>query len=108
MGTVGEADLSVVGRLLAEPARARVLIALPDGRRLLASMLALEAGVAGSTMGGHLARLIDGGMLTVQQHGRYRCYQLAGPHIVELVEVIARISPNLTITSGDEITGSSF
>jgi DNA-binding transcriptional ArsR family regulator len=95
----GDADLSVVGRLLAEPARARVLIALSDGRRLPASMLALEAGVAGSTMSGHLARLVDGGMLTVQQHGRYRYYQLAGPHIAELVEVVARISPTLTITS---------
>lgn len=99
MNCGGDADLSVVGRLLAEPVRARVLIALSDGRRLPASMLALEAGVAGSTMSGHLARLLDGGMLTVQQHGRYRYYQLAGPHIAELVEVVARISPTLTITS---------
>ncbi len=99
MTTDGEADLSVVGRLIAEPARARALMALSDGRWLPASMLALEAGVANSTMSGHLARLLHGGMITVQQHGRYRYYQLAGPHIAELVEVIARISPTLTITS---------
>lgn len=99
MDSSGDADLSVAGRLLAEPARARVLIALSDGRRLPASMLALEAGVAGSTMSSHLARLLEGGMLTVQQHGRYRYYQLPGPHIAELVEVVARISPTLTITS---------
>lgn len=50
-------------------------------------------------MSGHLSRLMDGGMITVQQHGRYRYYQLAGPHIAELVEVVARVSPTLTITS---------
>ncbi len=58
MTTDGEADLSVVGRLIAEPARARALMALSDGRWLPASMLALEAGVANSTMSGHLARLL--------------------------------------------------
>lgn len=99
MSSHGEADLSVIGRLLAEPARARVLMALTDGRWLPASMLALEAGVANSTMSGHLARLVDGGMLTVQRHGRYRYYRLAGPHIAELVEVMAKIAPTLTITS---------
>lgn len=41
MTTDGEADLSVVGRLIAEPARARALMALSDGRWLPASMLAL-------------------------------------------------------------------
>jgi DNA-binding transcriptional ArsR family regulator len=84
---------------LAEPARARALMALTDGRWLPASMLALEAGVANSTMSGHLARLVDGGMLTVQQHGRYRYYRLAGTHVAELVEVMAKIAPTLTITS---------
>jgi DNA-binding transcriptional ArsR family regulator len=59
----------------------------------------LEAGVANSTMSGHLARLLDGGMITVRQHGRYRYYQLAGPHIAELVEVMARVAPALTVTS---------
>lgn len=99
MEAPGDADLSVIGRLIAEPARARALMALSDGRWLPASMLALEAGVANSTMSGHLARLLDGGMIVVRQHGRYRYYQLAGSHIAELVEVMARVAPALSITS---------
>jgi len=99
MSSDGEADLSAIGRLLAEPARARALMALTDGRWLPASMLAVEAGVANSTMSGHLARLVDGGMLTVQQHGRYRYYRIAGSHVAELVEVMAKIAPSLSITS---------
>jgi hypothetical protein len=42
MNSHGEADFSVIGRLLAEPARSRALIALSDGRWLSASMLALQ------------------------------------------------------------------
>ena len=41
-----EADLSTLGALLAEPAPAKVLLALTDGRALAASVLAKEAGVA--------------------------------------------------------------
>ncbi len=43
---IGDADLAAVGALLAEPARAKVLLALADGRSLAASVLAIEAGVA--------------------------------------------------------------
>ena len=50
----GDADLAAVGALLAEPARARILAALGDGRALPASALAAEAGVAPSTASGHL------------------------------------------------------
>lgn len=95
----GEADLAAVAKLIAEPPRAKALMALADGRWLPASMLALEAGVANSTMSGHLARLVDGSLLTVKQHGRHRYYRLADPRIAELVEVMARIAPRLTITS---------
>ena len=43
---MGEPDLAAVGALLAEPARAKVLLALLDGRSLPASHLASEAGIA--------------------------------------------------------------
>ena len=62
----GDADLAAVGALLAEPARARVLLALGDGRELPASMLAAEAGVSASTVSEHLHRLLGGGLVTVR------------------------------------------
>lgn len=97
--TGGDADLSVIAGLIAEPARAKALIALADGRWLPASMLAQEAGVASSTMSSHLARLVDGGMLTVETRGRFRYFRLADPRIAELVELMSRIAPRLTISS---------
>jgi DNA-binding transcriptional ArsR family regulator len=62
--TIDDADLAAVGALLAEPARAKVLLALADGRSLAASVLASEAGVAASTASHHLAKLVDAGQIT--------------------------------------------
>jgi DNA-binding transcriptional ArsR family regulator len=85
--------------VLAEPARARILLALGDGRALAASVLAAEAGVAASTASGHLARLVDGGLLTVLPQGRHRYYRLAGPEVGELLEVLSRLAPAAPVRS---------
>lgn len=95
----GDADLAAVGALLAEPARARVLLALADGRSLPASVLAHEAGVAPSTASHHLARLVDAGFIRVDPRGRHRYFTLAGPRIGELIEAAARVAPAQPITS---------
>jgi DNA-binding transcriptional ArsR family regulator len=93
------ADLASVGALLAEPARAKVLLALGDGRSLPASLLATEAGVSPSTASHHLTRLVDGGLLTVASRGRHRYYALAGPQVAELLEAVARVAPIRPVTS---------
>lgn len=95
----GDTDLASVGALLAEPARAKVLLALADGRSLPASMLASEAGVAPSTASHHLARLVDGGLIVAETRGRHRYFALAGPDVAELLEAAARVAPARPVTS---------
>jgi DNA-binding transcriptional ArsR family regulator len=95
----GDADIASVGALVADGGRARILLALGDGRALPASMLADEAGVAASTASAHLARLVKGGMLRVERHGRHRYFRLAGPEVAELIEALARISPPAPVRS---------
>jgi DNA-binding transcriptional ArsR family regulator len=95
----GEADIARVGALLAEPARARVLLALADGRTLAASALAAEARVAPSTASHHLSRLVDAGLITVETRGRHRYFTLAGREVAELVEAAARVAPLEPISS---------
>jgi DNA-binding transcriptional ArsR family regulator len=95
----GDSNLAAVGALLAEPARAKVLLALVDGRSLAASVLAAEAGVAASTASHHLARLLEGGLITVVSRGRHRYFTLAGPQVAELIEAVARVAPPQPITS---------
>lgn len=53
---LGDADLSAVGALLADPGRCRMLLALADGRELAATMLAEEAGVSAATGSAHLRK----------------------------------------------------
>jgi DNA-binding transcriptional ArsR family regulator len=84
---------------MGERARARVLMALLDGRALPAGVLAAEAGVAASTASEHLARLVAAGLLTVQRQGRARYFRLAGPEVAEVLEALARISPPEPIRS---------
>jgi DNA-binding transcriptional ArsR family regulator len=95
----GEADISAVGALLAEPARAQILLALGDGRSLAASVLAVEAGVSASTASHHLARLVDAGLVAVEPRGRHRYFALAGPDVGALIEAVARVAPTRPVTS---------
>jgi len=95
----GDADIAAIGAVLAEPARAKILLALGDGRSLAASMLASEAGVAASTASHHLARLVEAGLVVVEPRGRHRRYALAGPAVGELIEAVARVAPVQPVTS---------
>jgi len=96
---MGEPDLAAVGALLAEPARAKVLLALLDGRALPASLLASEAGIAASTASHHLSRLVDAGLITVASRGRHRYFTLEGAQVAELIEAVARVAPRQPIRS---------
>jgi DNA-binding transcriptional ArsR family regulator len=97
--TQGDADISKVAALMADPARGRILQALGDNRALAASVLADEAGVAASTASSHLKKLVAGGFLVVEKHGRHRYYRLAGPHIGQLLEALANLAPAAPVKS---------
>ena len=71
----GDTDIAAVGSLLAQPARAKVLLALADGRALAASVLAREAGVAASTASHHLAKLVDVGLRARSTGAGHTCSQ---------------------------------
>ncbi|MFZ0041863.1 MAG: winged helix-turn-helix domain-containing protein [Solirubrobacteraceae bacterium] len=95
----GDADIAKIGALVADAARARILLSLGDGRALAASVLADEAGIAASTASSHLQKLVDGGLLTAQRHGRHRYFALAGADVGELIEALARLAPPAEVRS---------
>lgn len=88
----GDVDMAVVGALLADQGRCRMLLALDDGRALPASRLAAEAAVTPATASNHLRKLLDGGLLSVEQHGRHRYYRLADDRVGLLLEVLTQVS----------------
>jgi|tagenome__1003787_1003787.scaffolds.fasta_scaffold20697444_2 DNA-binding transcriptional ArsR family regulator len=95
----GDTDIAALAAVLADPGRARMLAALGDGRALPASVLADEAGVAASTASEHLRKLTKAGLVSAERHGRHRYFRLAGPHIGELLEAMARVAPTAPVRS---------
>ncbi len=87
------ADIAPVAALLADRARAAMLLALLDGRPLAAGELARTAGVSAATASAHLARLLDGGLVTVIRQGRHRYYQLAGREVAAAIESLSYLGP---------------
>jgi DNA-binding transcriptional ArsR family regulator len=88
-----EPDLAAAATLLAEPARAELVLAVLADGPLTASELAARADIARSTASGHLGRLVAGGFLVVSGRGRNRYYELAGTEVAEAVEALARVAP---------------
>jgi DNA-binding transcriptional ArsR family regulator len=84
-------NLSATAFLIADAARAAMLMALADGRALPAGELAHAAGVTAQTASSHLAKLLDGGLLAVERQGRHRYYRLADPHVALALESLAAI-----------------
>lgn len=67
MGPIpGDTDIAAVAAVLADQGRAKMVLALGDGRALAATTLAAEAGVAASTASVHLAKLADAGLVDVE------------------------------------------
>ena len=86
-------DITPVAALLADPARAAMLGALLGGSALAAGELSQVAGISPATASAHLARLLDGGLVTVTRQGRHRYYRLAGHEVASALEAISQISP---------------
>jgi DNA-binding transcriptional ArsR family regulator len=95
----GDADVAAAAALLAQPARADLVLAVIADGRLSASELAARAGIARSTASGHLRRLVNGGFLVVTDQGRNRYYELSGAGVAEVVEGLSRIAPERPVRS---------
>ncbi len=78
--------LAQLAAAVAEPARARMLCALLDGRARTATELAAAADIAASTASTHIARLEASGLVHVVRQGKHRYAQLAGPAVARALE----------------------
>jgi DNA-binding transcriptional ArsR family regulator len=80
-------------RLLAEPARAAMLLKLMGGRAVPAGELALAAHISPQTASEHLAQLAEAGFVVAQRRGRHRYYELADDKVAYAVESLLVLSP---------------
>jgi DNA-binding transcriptional ArsR family regulator len=88
-GAINRYQLAELGSLLAEPARAAMLLALTDGTSRPAGELAQAAGVTPATASAHLRRLLEGGLLALHVQGRHRYYRLADDRVSSMLESLS-------------------
>ncbi|MBC6462790.1 ArsR/SmtB family transcription factor [Actinomadura sp. HBU206391] len=88
-----DSDIAPVAALLADRTRAAMLTAMLGGLPLAAGELAKVAGVTAQTASAHLARLLDGGLVTVIKQGRHRYYELKSADVAQVIEALSQISP---------------
>ena len=89
---LADADLATVADLMTTH-RAPLLLALLGGRAMTAGELAARTDISPSLASSHLSKLLDGELVSVEQHGRQRHYQLANPHVAEVIEAMLTIAP---------------
>jgi len=81
-----------VAALIGDPARGNMLTRLMNGQALTAGELAREAGVGPATASGHLAQLLDGGLLAMEKQGRHRYYRLACAEVATAIEALMDVA----------------
>src|SRR5436190_2067977 len=97
-----EPDLSTIAALIGDPTRATMLSALMSGQSLPASELAYRAHITAQTASSHLAKMVDGGLLTMQRTGRHHYYQLKNAEVAHLLEALAVVAPAPRVKSLNE------
>jgi DNA-binding transcriptional ArsR family regulator len=85
---VSSMNIAEIGALVGDPGRANMLEAMFDGRALTAGELACIAGVSAATASGHLAKLVQGRLVSVESQGRHRYFRLASAEVAHMLETI--------------------
>jgi DNA-binding transcriptional ArsR family regulator len=84
-----DAAVSRIASAIGEPARARMLYCLVDGRARTSTELAVVAGVTPSTASVHLQRLKTERLVKMFAQGKHRYYSLDGTNVAAALEALS-------------------
>ena len=87
-----DAAVVTIAAAIGEPARARMLYCLVDGRARTSTELAMVADVAPSTASVHLQRLKAQRLVKVFAQGRHRYYSLEGANVAAALEALSVVA----------------
>ena len=85
-------NIARIAALIGERARADVLTALLADRALTATELAGIACVTKQTISAHLSKLLDAGLVAVENQGRHRYFRLADGDVARLLELLMGVA----------------
>jgi DNA-binding transcriptional ArsR family regulator len=94
MNVESHADLTVsnIAAAIGEPARARILYCLMDGRARTSTELSVVAEVNPSTASVHLGRLKTEHLVKVLVQGKHHYYSLRGPNVASVLEGLSNLA----------------
>jgi DNA-binding transcriptional ArsR family regulator len=84
--------ISRLAALLSDNARARIVWTLIDGTIRPAGELAYAANISAQSASAHLAKLVRGGLLHAEAHGRHRYFRIANAEVAGMVEDMASLA----------------
>lgn len=87
-----EPRLVRVAALVADATRARMLCHLLSGAWASAGELARAGSVTPATASGHLAQLVDAGLVACEPRGRHRYFRLADAEVAQALEALALVA----------------
>src|SRR5579884_1661628 len=87
-----EVHVARVAAAIGEPARARILGSLLDGRARTSTELAMIAEVSPSTASVHLHRLAEERLVRLHVQGKHRYYSLHGPRVARALEALMQLA----------------
>ena len=85
-------NIARIASLLGDAARADALTALMTDRALTATELAAIGGVTKQTMSAHLSKMLDAGLVAVDQQGRHRYFRLTDEDVAGLLESLMGVA----------------
>ncbi len=89
---LAEDKFVALSALICEPARAKMLWTLIDGRAYTASELSIAADISATSASNHLARLLEAELVTAETQGRHRYFSFARPEVAYAVEALANLA----------------
>lgn len=104
---MNEPNIAFVANLLADPSRAAMCLSLAGGEARPAGELAARAGISAQAASNHLAKLIAGRLLRVEQQGRWRYYRLNGADVGHAVEALSVVAPSAAYAPAVNGTGEA-
>jgi DNA-binding transcriptional ArsR family regulator len=102
-----EQAASRIASAIGEPARARMLFALLDGRARTSTELALVAEVTPSTASIHLGRLRDSSLVRLHVQGRHRYYRIENRRVADMLERLSVLAGTRAERTGDGFRAST-
>lgn len=101
-------DLASIGRVLADPSRCEMLLALIDGRAWTPTELAGYVRISKASATEHANKLVASGLCSEARQGRHRYLRIASPEVAEAIEHLGAHAgrvlpspPNLSASTRD-------